>query len=88
MNTDKQTIPMKVHKVVRKKPMNGPDLLEFYLSILSYHPKRDKIEEHPVRFPSVCLTTRHLLPTPDGFKEAEKFRDGDILICDLSMVVK
>jgi hypothetical protein len=88
MNTDKQQIPMKVHRVTRKKPMNGPDLLEFYLSILSYHPRARKVKEHPVRFPSVCATTKHLLPTSEGFKEAEGIKEGDILLCDLSMVVK
>lgn len=71
MKTENQTVQMKVWKVLKKKPMNGPNLLEFYLSILSYHPKRDTIKEHPVSLPFVCTTTNHLLPTPEGLREAE-----------------
>lgn len=88
MKIDKQTLQMKVRKIVLKKSMNGPDLIELYLSILSYDPRGKAIKEHPVPYPSVCATVNHLIPTHDGLKEAGKIMTGDIILCDLPLVVK
>lgn len=87
MKIDKDTLQMKVQKIARKKSMNGPDLIELYLSVLSYHPKGKTVKEHPVLYPSVCATVNHLIPTHDGLKEAEKIETGDIILCELPLIV-
>lgn len=88
MNTDKQTLQMKVQKVIRKKPMNGPDIIELCLSVLSYHPRGKALKEHPVPYPSIRFTVNHLVHTPKGLKSADKIKIGDIILCDLPLVVK
>lgn len=87
MNKEVVSIPTKVRKIVRKKPMNGPYLLEFHLSILSINTK-NSIKEHAVPYPSLICTVNHLIPTQDGFKEAGKFKVGDTINTELTLATK
>ena len=83
-----ETLKLKVRKIYKCTPMNGPDLYDICFSLLSFHPKKSEIKEHPVNTPNVTVTANHLLPSDTGFIMAEKLQIGDIIHAELPLVTK
>lgn len=83
-----ETLKLKVRRISKRTPMNGPDLYDICFSLLSFHPNKGKIEEHPVSKPNVTITANHLLPSDSGFIMAEKLQVGDIIHADLPLATK
>lgn len=86
MNLEKETIRFKVRKIVVRQQLYGPALHDLYLAVLSYHPNKRKVKEAAVLSPTICCTTKHMLPTSDGLKPVEDIRVGDEILSEINLV--
>lgn len=84
MKYDNLTIEFVVRKIVKKRPVLGPLILDFYVAVPSYSPLLHKKEESVVVNPLLCVTENHLLPTDNGFKKASEIKAGDTIILTLN----
>ena len=85
MNLDKQTILMKVRKIVKQQSM-GPLLYHFWFSVACS--RSGKVAQANLVGPSVCVTSKHSLPTTNGWKPAEEVKVGDVVLFSLDLVTR
>ena len=88
MDLYKQTIPMTVRKIVKKKKLLGVDIYDIYISGSSIHPKFKKAGQKNIIGPVVCVTSKHYLPTKEGYKDIKDIRVGTKLLVSIDLITK
>jgi hypothetical protein len=85
MNLDKQTIKMTVRKIVKQQSC-GLLLYQLYFSVPSIRSKTAEVKPANIIGPMACVTSKHSLPTTEGWKSAEDIRIGDVVLFNLDLI--
>ena len=88
MKLEHETIKFKVSRVVKKQPLLGPVIFDFYATVLSYHPLRKQIREVKCIIPLFCVSATHMIPTTEGYVAAENIKEGDIILSEINLITQ
>lgn len=83
---EKTIIKATVYKIITRKPVVGPTIYEFYVSVDSIK-KFGKIKKSKIVGPLFIVTEKHMIPTSSGYKFAEKVSKGDAINLSLDLLV-
>jgi hypothetical protein len=85
MNLEKQTLKLKVKKVVKRVQGLGPELYVVYLTVATIHPKDKDVKQSAI-YPACIFTSKHKIPTHKGYVPADKLKVGDIILVSLDLI--